>query len=76
MKKVLVAAALFVGIFTIPASANPLIPASAATHMAAHGRDINQVKKWGTRPYGWSRGRKVGWRGLGMPPGQAKKMWR
>jgi hypothetical protein len=27
------------------------------------------------RPYGWSRGRKVGWRG-GMPPGQRKKYWR
>jgi hypothetical protein len=28
------------------------------------------------RPYGWSRGRKVGWRGAGMPPGQRKKYWR
>jgi hypothetical protein len=76
MKKVLVAIALL-GLFTIPASANPLIPTSAAIHVAAHGRDIIQVKKkWGVRPYGWNRGRKVGWRGLGMPPGQAKKMWR
>ncbi len=25
------------------------------------------------RPPGWSRGRKVGWRGCDLPPGQAKK---
>ena len=76
MKKVLLGTVLL-GIFTISASASPLIPASGAAHVAAHSRsrDIIEVKKWGAPP-GWSRGRKVGWRGLGMPPGQAKKMWR
>jgi hypothetical protein len=29
--------------------------------------------KWKKRPPGWDRGRKVGWRGGSMPPGQAKK---
>jgi hypothetical protein len=36
-------------------------------------------KGWGKRrfghPPGWSRGRKVGWRGGNMPPGLAKKGW-
>jgi hypothetical protein len=74
MKKLLVGTALL-AVFTISASAGPLIPASGAAHLTAHSRDIIEVKKWGVPP-GWSRGRKVGWRGLGMPPGQAKKMWR
>lgn len=26
-----------------------------------------------SRPFGWSRGRKVGWRGLGCPPGLWKQ---
>ena len=29
--------------------------------------------KWKKRPPGWDRGRKVGWRGGSMPPGQRKK---
>jgi hypothetical protein len=29
--------------------------------------------KWKKRPPGWSRGRKVGWRGRDVPPGQLKK---
>jgi len=29
----------------------------------------------GYRPFGWSRGRKVGWRGGGCPPGHWKKGW-
>jgi hypothetical protein len=29
----------------------------------------------GYRPFGWSRGRKVGWRGRGCPPGHWKKGW-
>ena len=70
---------LFVGTvllwaFAMAASASPLIPAPG-THLANYSRDIIEVKKWGV-PRGWSRGRKVGWRGLGMPTGQAKKMWR
>ena len=74
MKPLLVGMVL---LFTMPVSASPLIPVSMSgmKHLTAYGRDIVEVKKWGTPP-GWSRGRKVGWRGLGMPPGQAKKMWR
>ena len=29
-----------------------------------------KFKKAKTRPPGWDRGRKVGWRGFGVPPGQ------
>jgi hypothetical protein len=29
--------------------------------------------KWKKRPPGWSRGRKTGWGGWGVPPGQLKK---
>jgi hypothetical protein len=74
MKSILVAAAL-IALFAAPAPAGPLasLPMTAATAMP--GSDIIEVKKKGVRPYGWNRGRKVGWRGRGMPPGQAKK-WR
>ena len=36
--------------------------------------DVIQVKamKKG-RPYGWSQGRKVGWQGASVPPGQRKR---
>jgi hypothetical protein len=76
MKPLLLGMVLF-GLFTMPVSASPLISVSMSgmEHLTACCRDIVEVKKWGTPP-GWSRGRKVGWRGLGMPPGQAKKMWR
>ena len=73
MKAFLVATALAV-LFTVPASAGPFasLPIAAATAMPAS--DIIEVKKKGVRPYGWSKGRKTGWRGRGVPPGQAKKM--
>lgn len=73
MKALLVATAL-TGLFAAPASAGPFasLPIAAATAM--QGSDIIEVKKKGVRPYGWSQGRKTGWRGRGMPPGQAKKM--
>ena len=31
--------------------------------------------KWKKRPPGWDRGRKVGWHGRHVPPGQLKKRW-
>jgi hypothetical protein len=34
-----------------------------------------KFKKAKGDPPGWSRGRKTGWGGLGMPPGQAKKIY-
>jgi hypothetical protein len=75
MKKLLLVAAL-TGLFVSPAAmATPLIPASTAKHVAVQSDDIIQVKKKGkARPHGWSQGRKIGWRGRGLPPGQAKKM--
>ena len=64
--KPLVLGMVLLGLFTMPVSASPLIPVSMSgmKHLTAYGRDIVEVKKWGTPP-GWSRGRKVGWRGLG-----------
>jgi hypothetical protein len=56
-----------------PASA--FVPAqSGIADAATIVDDTVMVKKRAKhRPYGWSRGRKVGWRGAGMPPGQRKK---
>ena len=73
MRKLLISGAL-VGLFAVPASASPLIPVSAP--FTAENEHVIQVKKKGHRAYGWSQGRKVGWRGRGMPPGQYKKLRR
>jgi hypothetical protein len=74
MNKILIAAALS-GFLSIPVQATPLIPAALAGQMAVQSDDFIQVKQKGkARPYGWSKSRKVGWRGRGMPPGQAKKL--
>ena len=43
---------------------------SAATDEAAPLVEV----KWKAQPPGWSRGRKTGWRGWGVPPGQLKKL--
>jgi hypothetical protein len=73
MSKILIAFAWMI-LFAAPASATPLIPVSTFAHAAVQSDDIIQVKrKAKARPYGWSKGRKVGWRGRSMPPGQAKK---
>jgi hypothetical protein len=74
MGKIL-ALAVLVGLFAVPATATPLIPTSTAAHAVVQGDDIIQVKRGGkARPHGWSKGRKIGWRGRGVPPGQAKKL--
>ena len=75
MMKLLLSAAL-VAVLAAPVSASPLIPASTAASAATESDYIFQVKKKGYRAYGWSQGRKVGWRGRGMPPGQYKKIRR
>lgn len=39
-------------------------------------RDGYELRSFGRnegRPYGWSKGKKTGWRDCGLPPGQAKK---
>jgi hypothetical protein len=44
-------------------------------HGGGHGRGHAHmsISRWHGLPPGWSRGRKVGWRGLGCPPGLAKQ---
>jgi hypothetical protein len=42
------------------------------------GRGLGVGRGWRSHaftPPGWSRGRKVGWRGAGCPPGHWKKGW-
>jgi hypothetical protein len=69
-------AVVLAALFTAPAAAAPLIPVSTASHVAGKRDDIVEVKKkHKAAPHGWSRGRKVGWRGRGLPPGQAKKFY-
>jgi hypothetical protein len=86
MKKLLIGAALVLPLsfVIVPASALP-----GARHGAVIGQslssDLIEVKGghghgWGRghaffAPRGWSRGRKVGWRGHGCPPGHWKKGW-
>jgi len=66
----------------IPASAAPLAPQQGLMQSdvrsdlieikGGHGRGHGWGRGHGHRAYGWSRGRKVGWRGHGCPPG----LWR
>jgi hypothetical protein len=81
MKHVVIAGALLVApmIISAPASALPGLPLAMSEKSAA---DVIEVKGgrghgWGRghkhRAFGWSRGRKVGWRGYHCPPGQWKK---
>jgi hypothetical protein len=82
---------LFGIVVTIPiAFVSPAATALPGGHAKIHGSlvkaDLIEVKGghghghgWGRghgyRPFGWSRGRKVGWRGRGCPPGHWKKGW-
>jgi hypothetical protein len=71
-------AVVLTSLLVAPAAAVPLMPVFPASHIAGESDDIVQVKKkykYKARPYGWSQGRKVGWRGRGLPPGQAKKIY-
>ena len=74
MVKVLFALILVGGIAGV-ASASPLLPTSSA-HSVVMTDPIVQVKNTKARPYGWSQGRKVGWRGKKVPPGHQKKRYR
>ena len=86
MRKLLLGMALMLPIALISQAsampaANPLLSGVAVS------ADLIEVKGghghghgWGRghggyRPFGWSRGRKVGWRGRGCPPGHWKKGW-
>ena len=46
---------------------------AAAVDEAAPLVAVKWKVKWKKRPPGWSRGRKTGWGGWGVPPGQLKK---
>ena len=74
MRKLLVVAALAAGAFLFaPVSgANAFLPGQTEiVGAAAVVNDVVQVKRHkSARPRGWSRGRKVGWRGGRRPPGQ------
>ena len=67
-------AAVLAALLAAPAAAAPLIPVSTALQVSGPRDDVVEVKKkYKAAPYGWSQGRKVGWRGGSRPPGQAKK---
>ena len=76
MRKFLILGALIAGALAfIPMTlANAFGPAPAGlTEAAAAMSDTIQVKRHkSARPHGWSRGRKVGWRGGRRPPGQRR----
>jgi hypothetical protein len=79
MRKLLLAG-LAAGTLTLApvAPATAFMPAqSGIADVAAVIDNTIAVKKYAKRrPYGWSRGRKVGWGRAGMPPGQRKKYYR
>ncbi len=64
-----------------------LLPASALAHDRGRWSGRHYQRSWNRgrpvivvrshrphyRPYGWDRGRKVGWRGCDLPPGLAQK---
>ncbi|WP_156439657.1 hypothetical protein [Bradyrhizobium valentinum] len=52
-----------------------LVKADLIEVKGGHGRGHGWGRGHGYRPFGWSRGRKVGWRGGGCPPGHWKKGW-
>ena len=60
-----------------PASATPLKLSGNLVGVAAYTDDVTLIKNKGkARPYGWGKGRKVGWRGGTVPPGHQKKRFR
>jgi hypothetical protein len=86
MRKVMLIATVSLStVLTVPTHAMPIAPVSSQVISAS---DLIEVKGghghghghgWGRghphRHYGWSRGRKVGWRGHHCPPGHWKKGW-
>ena len=85
MKKILfsLAVALPIAFAASQASALPAYSTSPAINHAAssdivevkggHGKRHGWGKHHGYKRHGWSRGRKVGWRGRGCPPGLWKQ---
>jgi hypothetical protein len=75
MRTALSALALL-SLLSASALATPLVPSAAALATRQSALSLLAEAKWKPAPYGWSHGRKVGWRGRGLPPGQAKKLYR
>lgn len=88
MRKLLLGVTLTLPIafMTSPVSAFPPSPAYPVAQGTTNSTDLIQIKGghgwghgggWGHghgyQPFGWSRGRKVGWRGHGCPPGLWKQ---
>lgn len=91
MKKLLIGAALALPftLVIVPASALPFANHGPviSEQLSSDILEVKGGRGWGRggghgwgrshafRPPGWSRGRKVGWRGMGCPPGHWKKGW-
>jgi hypothetical protein len=90
MRRLLIGAAIALPLsfIVVPASALPGAKhgtaisealASDLVEVKHGGRGWGRGHGWGRShaftPRGWSRGRKVGWRGMGCPPGHWKKGW-
>jgi len=84
MRKLLIAIAVTAPIAFVSPAARALPAGHAMNHgslvkadlieiKGGHGRGHGWGRGHGYRPFGWSRGRKVGWRGRGCPPGHWKK---
>jgi len=69
-----------------PASAFPRSPVHPLVQGTTNNTDLIEIRgghgwghgggwghSYGYRPFGWSRGHKVGWRGHGCPPGLWKQ---
>jgi hypothetical protein len=70
MTKLALAASLAVAVgFTVP---NAALAKGGYGHGHGYGHTIGHGHYHGTPP-GWSHGRKVGWRGMGCPPGLWKQ---
>ena len=84
MRKVMLVATVSLStILTVSTHAMPIAPVSSQVISASdlievkggHGQGHGWGRGHGHRHYGWSRGRKVGWRGHHCPPGHWKKGW-
>jgi hypothetical protein len=67
----LVAAGVALATFT-PANAFVPVQTEIATAASDMTNTIEVKRRKSARPAGWSRGRKVGWRGGRTPPGQRR----
>jgi hypothetical protein len=77
-KKALVLAAVIIALAGLPRPASAFVPGQSSLIVAS--QELSDTieakwkwkKKWKKIPPGWSRGRKVGWRGGSVPPGHRR----